>query len=169
MTPQLLFIIILVPILITLALKVNAGILFMSLCVGEVLVQFMASDANSMLSLFSVHQNSLSASSIRLILLFIPPILTLLFMFHSVRGTIKSAINVIPAIGLGLATALFVEPLLSLDYQHKLQKSSLWHQLIQAQALVIGVTALLSLVFLLSQKHGSIKSKHHGRPSKHHG
>jgi hypothetical protein len=168
MNPQLFFgLIVLIPVLIAVLLRVNAAILFMSLCVGDVLVQFMGSDSNSVVSLFVSNHNSFSQSSIRLFLLLVPLLITLIFMFHSVRGTVKTLLNIVPSITLGLAFALLIEPLLSNSFQETLSKSSLWHQLIRAQALVIGVSAIVSLVFLLTQRHSS-GGKNHGHGKKHH-
>jgi hypothetical protein len=162
MTPLVLFgFLVLVPIAIAVILRVNAAILFMSLCVGEVLVQFMAGDANSLVStLSSTHGDQIATSTIKLILLLIPPALTALFMFHNVHGGAKAILNILPAIGVGLLTALLVKPLLSTTFQHTLERSSLWHQLSQAQTLVVGISALLCLLFLWLQRHGSLEHGH---------
>jgi hypothetical protein len=167
MDPQLfLGVIVLIPILVAVLLRVNAAILFMSLCVGDVLVQFMGSDTNSLVSLFTSSHDVFSQSTMRLFLLLVPSVITLIFMFHSVRGSVKALLNIIPSITLGLSFALLVEPLLSHKFQDTLGRSSLWHQLIRAQALVIGVSAIVSLVFLLTQRHGSA-GKRYGHKQKH--
>lgn len=168
MDPQLFFgLIVLIPIVVAVSLRVNAAILFMSLCVGDVLVQFMGSDTNSLVSLFVSSHDSFSQATLRLFLLLIPSVITLVFMFHSVRGMPKTILNLIPSITLGFAFALLIEPLLSPSFQKTLVKSSLWHQLSRAQALVIGVSAIVSLVFLLTQRQSSgRKQRSHGK--KHH-
>ena len=155
-------ILVLVPIAITVVFRINAAVLFMSLCVGEVMVQYMATDANSLINtLTSAHgSNQIADSTVKLILLLIPPVLTALFMFHSVHGGAKAILNIVPAIGIGLLTALLVKPLLSSSYQNTLERSSLWHQFSQAQDLVVGVSALLSLLFLWLQRQGSHDSGH---------
>ncbi len=156
--------IILAPIALVMLLRVNAAILFMSLCVGEVLVQYVGSDATSLIAIFSSHSTQLSTSTIKIALLFVPAILTALFMFHSVRGT-RLILNIIPAIAVGTFTALLVEPLLSKSMQMTLEKSTIWHQFLNAQTLIVGVGALVSLLFLWIQHHGSRHSEH-GRESK---
>jgi hypothetical protein len=165
MTPLILLsVLVLTPVIVAVVLRVNAAFLFMSLCVGEVLVQYMSGDASSLFStLSSSNSDQIASSTIKLVLLLIPPVLTTLFMFHSVRGGTKAIINILPAIGAGLLTALLVKPLLSPTFQHTLEHSSLWHQISQAQTLVVGVGALLSLLFLCLQRqrpheHGV---KHH--------
>ncbi len=162
MSPLFLFgLLVVIPIAIAILLRVNAAILFMSLCVGEVLVQFMSSDSTSLVTTFSSsHHDQIANSTVKLALLLLPPVLTALFMFHSVHGRVKATLNIVPAIGVGLLTALLVQPLLSATYQKTLERSSLWHQFSRAQALVVGVSALLSLLFLWLQRHGSHERKH---------
>jgi hypothetical protein len=165
MTPLMLFgLLVLVPVIVAMLLRVNAAVLFMSLCVGEVLVQYVASDTGSFVSTFAGHSGNVSESTIKLALLLAPPVFTAIFMFHSVRGSVKLAFNVLPAIGAGLLTALLVKPLLSSAFQKTLERSSLWHQFSQAQTLVVSASALFSLLFLWLQRHGS---NEHGHGSKH--
>lgn len=165
MTPLVLFgLLVLGPAALAVLLRINAAVLFMSLCVGEVLVQYVANDSSSFVATFAGHSSNVSSSTIRLALLLAPPILTAFFMFHSVHGGTKALLNIFPAIGVGLLTALLVKPLLSSAFQHTLERSSLWHQFSQAQTLVVSVSALLSLFFLWLQRNGSGE---HGRSLKH--
>jgi len=145
--------------------RVNAAMLFMSICVGEILVQYLGSDAATVITAFSSHGTQFSNSTIRIILLFLPAILTMIFMFHSVKGP-KLILNILPAVGTGLVIALLVEPLLSKSMQHTLGQESLWQNLIQARALIIGVSALISL-FYLWFLHRKSWSGGHGHKSKH--
>jgi hypothetical protein len=168
MTPLMFFgSLVLIPAAVAVLLRINAAVLFMSLCVGEVLVQYVASSAGTFQATVGGHSGSVSQSTLRLALLLAPPILTAIFMFHSVHGSAKLILNIFPAIGVGLLTALLVKPLLSASFQHTLEQSSLWHQFSKAQAVVVSVSALFSLLFLWLQRHGSSGSGHHG--AKHHG
>jgi hypothetical protein len=161
MSPLVLFgLLVLVPVVIAMLFRVNAAVLFMSLCVGEVLVQYVANDTGSFVTTFAGHNSNISSSTIRLALLLIPPVLTAVFMFHSIRGGMKLMLNIFPAIGVGLLTALLIKPLLSPAFQHTLERSSLWHQFSQAQTLVVSVSALFSLLFLWLQRHGSNERGH---------
>jgi hypothetical protein len=161
MTPLMLFgLLVLIPVAVAMLLRVNGAVLFMSLCVGEVLVQYVANDTGSFVTTFAGHGSGINSSTIRLALLLAPPILTSIFMFHSVRGGIKLIFNIFPAIGVGLLTALLVKPLLSQSFQHTLERSSLWHQFSQAQTLVVSISALFSLLFLWLQRHGSGERSH---------
>ena len=163
MSPLILFVIIVaLPVLLIMITRVNAAILFMSICVGDVLVQYLGSNAQTFISSFSSHSTQISNSTIKIILLFLPAILTMIFMFHSVKRS-KLILNILPAIGTGLVVALLVEPLLSQSMQHTLGKESLWHNVIQAQALIVGISALISLFFLWFQRRGS---RNHGRGQK---
>lgn len=162
MSPLVLFgLLVCVPIAVALLLRVNAAVLFMSLCVGAVLVQYMAGDANSFITTFANHGSQLSDSTIKLVLLLLPPVLTTIFMFHSLHGP-KAFFNIFPAVGTGLLTALLVKPLLSPGFQRTIEKSSLWNQFAQAQTLVVGVSAFLCLFFLwIGRRSGHEGHKKH--------
>ena len=164
MTPLILFGLLVVgPAAIAILLRINAAILFMSLCVGEVLVQFLANDAGSFVATVGNHSNSFSATTIRLVLLLLPPVLTAIFMLHSVKGSAKALLNILPALGFGLLTALLIKPLLSTAYQRTLEQASLWHQFTRAQALIVGASALLSLFFLWIQRTGGSEHRKFAR------
>jgi hypothetical protein len=165
MTPLILLsVIVAVPIVLIMFTRVNAAVLFMSIYVGEVLVQYLGSDAATVVTVFSAHGTQFSNSTIRIILLFLPAALTMIFMFHSVKGS-KLIINILPAIGTGLLIALLVEPLLSPGMQHTLGKEDLWQNVIQARALIVGVSALVSLFYLWFQHRKPLGSGH-GHKSK---
>jgi len=163
---MLLAILVIVPIVLAMVLKVNAAVLFMSLCVGQILVQYVSNDTISLVTSASARTSSLSESTIQLGLLLLPVVLTAIFMLHSVHGT-KSIINLLPAIGFGFLTALFVEPLLSPGFQKTLQHSSIWHQILQAQTLIVGAGAFVALLFLWFQDRG-LGSKRRSHSSKSH-
>ncbi len=155
MTPLVLFgIIVAAPIILIMVARVNAAILFMSICVGEVLVQYLGSDAATVVTAFSAHGTQFSNSTIRILLLFLPAILTMIFMFHSVKGS-KLILNILPAIGTGLLITLLIEPLLSKSMQHTLGKETLWQNVYQTRALIVGIGALISLFFLWFQHRQS--------------
>jgi hypothetical protein len=164
MTPLVLFaILVLVPILVAVLLRVNAAILFMSLCVGELLVQNISSDTITIVTSASASASNLSQSTIELCLLLLPVVLTVIFMLHSVHGP-KTILNILPALGFGLVTALLVEPLLSAGFQKTLQHSSAWHQVLQGQTLIITLGSLIALLFLWFQHRGN--HKEHGHHAK---
>ena len=174
MTPSIVLgAIVLVPLLLLMLLRVNATLVFLSLCLGDVLVQFVANDADSFMSLLqSSHAASVTDTVatgnnlIKLILLLMPVLLTTLVMIKTVKGA-KLLINILPAAGVGLLGGLLVVPLLSPGLAHSIIESALWMQVSRAQNLIVGSSALICLLVLWVQrpKSGGGEDKH----SKHHG
>lgn len=73
-------------------------------------------------------------------------------MIRTVSGKTKTLLNVIPAVGVGLLGALLVVPLLPPGLSHDIVHSSLWHQVQQAQNLIVGTTAVSCLLVLWLQR-----------------
>jgi hypothetical protein len=67
MTPLIIFgALVFIPVALTVMFRINGAVLFMSLCVGEVLVQFVAGDAHSLVTaISSAHGNQIADSTIR--------------------------------------------------------------------------------------------------------
>ena len=157
MTPIIfLGVVMLIPLVLGLVLRVNAAVMIMSLCLGEVLVQYVSGDAVSIVRTLI----RLNGNDIRLLLLIVPLALTALFMIRSVSG-IKAIFNLIPALGAGLLLALFSEPLLSAGVRFNVENSSLWHSFSRAKVSAVIVAAGCSLLFLWVQKRGG--SREHGK------
>lgn len=140
------------PVLVFTILRVNAAIVFLSLCLGAVMVQYVASDANSLLALFSARAGSASASTIQLGLLLSPMVVSTVVTIFSVHGRLKATLNMFPALAAGLLGLLLAVPLLPGGIRDVLQTQAVWKELVQAQALVVGAGALVSLVFLWTQR-----------------
>lgn len=132
--------------------RINAVMVFLSLCLGEVLVRYVASDANSMISLFAPNISPIGLSFVQLVVLLLPVVLTAIFMVLSIEGNGRIALNILPALGVGLLGVLLTVPLLPNGAQSAIQQETLWLQLSKLQALIVGVSALLSLVFLWGQR-----------------
>lgn len=156
MTPLVLFgIIVLLPVLVATILRINAAVLFMSLCVGAILVQFVAGGATGpVVHSLASHGQHVHQSTVRLGLLLAPMVLTAIFMLHSVKGHTKLLWNILPAAATGLLTVLLVKPLLTVNYQVKLEHSQYWQQINKNQAIIVAAGAALSLLFLWVQRHG---------------
>ena len=148
--------IVLVPVVLLMVLRVNAALVFLSLCLGDVLVQFVSPDANSFFSFLSSARvtNNVSASSqtVRLVLLLLPVVLTAVFMIRTVRGSSRLLLNALPSAGVGLLGALLVVPLLSAGLSHNIVHSGLWNQVQRAQDLIVGTSALVCLLVLWLQR-----------------
>lgn len=140
------------PIVLFTLFRINAVMVFLSLCLGEVLVRYVASDANSMLSLFAPGISPIGLSMVQLIVLLLPVVLTSIFMVLSIEGSGKIVTNILPAAGVGLLGVLLVVPLLPNAAQSAIQQGAIWPQLAKLQALIVGFTAVLSLVYVWSQR-----------------
>lgn len=152
MSPDLLIVgIILLPVIVLALLRVNAAIIFLSLCLGSVLVQFMGSDAASFAELFSASKN-VSTYLVSAILLALPAAFTTVVMIRTIRGGVRLALNLIPAVAVGVVGLLLIEPLLSPGTRGAIAGTTLWHDLQRAQSLVVGVSTLASLLFLWFQR-----------------
>ncbi len=149
---------VLLPIVVIMLLRINATMVFLGLCLGYVLTQFLGNDAKSFAQTFLGHV-SVSTSVMKLILLLFPAVFTALFMVRSVRGT-KLIINLLPALGVGCLLTLFVVPLLPPGISHAITSMKIWHQAIRLQDLIIGLSALASLLtlWLLRPKRHSDKT-----------
>lgn len=158
--------IVLVPVVLLMVLRVNAALVFLSLCLGSVLVQFTANDADAFLTTFSASHTVTSVtttnSNVKIALLVLPVILTTIFMIRTIHGSSRLLLNILPAIGVGLLGALLVVPLLPPNMAHDIVDSSLWSEVQKAQALIVGSSALVCLLVLWLQrpKSGGHKRKH---------
>lgn len=141
-----------IPAIVFVVLRVNASMVFLSLCLGAVLVQYVASEANTMMHLMTAHVSPISTSSLQLILLVAPAVVTTVVTVFSVHGRMKNLVNIFPALAASALAMLLAVPLLPPGLRNNLEGQAAWHYLSNAEALVVGVGALVSLVFLWSQR-----------------
>jgi Na+(H+)/acetate symporter ActP len=164
MSPQVILgLIVAVPVVLLLVLRINAALVFLSLCLGNVLVQFVAPDAKSFMDLFSARLPQGAGAgndNIKLILLLFPVVLTAIFMIRTVNGKGRLVLNLLPAAGVGLLGGLLVVPLLPGGLSHDIVGSSLWDQVLRAQDLIVGVSALICLLVLWLQRPKTGHDKH---------
>jgi hypothetical protein len=157
-----------VPLLLLMFLRINAGIVFLSLCLGNVLVQFIGPDAATLMSSASARAPGSvppSQSYINLVLLLLPVVLTMVIMIHSVRGKAKLAFNLLPAIGVATLGVLLAVPLLSAGLTASIINEPIWKQLENLQSLILSASAFLCLLFLWMQRP---KASHDDKQGKHH-
>jgi hypothetical protein len=138
----------LTPIIILTVLRINAAMVFLSLCLGYVLVQFVANDADSLISFLAPDTDSLSASTLKLGMLLTPAVLTAMIMAFSIHGRLRSLLNILPAAGVSVLGFLLAVPLFTPGLHYAIQSQTLWQEISQAQAMIVGVSAFISLVFL---------------------
>jgi len=148
-----------IPVVLLFILKVDASMIYLSLCLGYVLVQFMSNDAVSLVSGIYPAASNLSGTTIKLILLFIPAILTMIAMFHSVAGP-KLILNVIPSIACGVLLIALVVPQLPSSISSTMVNSSYWSQYGQLQTLLIGGGSLICLGFLWTNRKPKHRRSH---------
>jgi len=153
----------LLPAVLVIGLRVNGAVAFMSLCLGSLLVAYVAGDITDILSSFTAHGTLAISQWVRLALLVVPFLLAILFARRSVGGS-KKVTNALPALATGLLFALLVVPLLPADVQRPIQHLETWRQLSNLQTAVILAGASFSLVFLLFTHRG-----HHDEEAKKHG
>jgi len=157
--------IILIPIVLMVILRINSALVFLSLCLGDVLVQFVAPDANSFFQLFSAKVPSrldTGNDNLKLVLLLFPVVLTAIFMIRTISGKGKLLLNILPAAGVGLLGALLIVPLLPPGLSHNIVGSELWDQVQKAQNLIVGASALTCLLVLwLQRPHAGKHGKKH--------
>ena len=144
-----------IPAVVMAFLRVNGAMVFLSLCLGAVLVTSVASEANDMIHLFIRSAGDISTSTIQLILLLGPAVATTVFTVFSVHGRMKRLLNLLPATAACLLAVLLAAPLLPPDVKAAFGHPTAWDVLSKSQALVVGVGALMSLTFLWTQRHGS--------------
>lgn len=144
--------ILVLPVIALTVLRINAVMVFLSLCLGNVLVQYVASDANSLLEMFAPNASQISTSTIQLVVLLLPAVLTSVFMVLSVHGRGKTLMNLLPAAGTGLLAALLIVPLLPAGTRFGIQAQPLWSELSKLQSLIVGGSAIVGLFFLWAQR-----------------
>ena len=148
-----------VPVLLIGFFRINAVMVFLSLCLGEILVKYVGNDTNSLISLFSKHgSGSVGKSTVLLVFLIGPAVATAVFMLFSVHGKAKVLINLLPAVATSFLGLLLAVPLLAPGLRYHIETNSLWLQLSRAEDFIVGIGALISLVFMWSQRRGH---KHH--------
>jgi len=152
-----------VPLVTMMVLRINAALVFMALCLGSVLTQFVADDAGWLMTLASpsVPQvGSVSESMIKLALLLLPPLFTAIFMIRTVSGGGRLLLNLLPAIGTGFLTALLAIPLLTPGTAVPIMASPLWQEAVKLQDLIVGSSALLCLFVLWLQRPKTGEGRH---------
>ncbi len=147
-----------VPIIALTVLRINAAIVFLSLCLGEVLVMFVTKDATSTVGILNSH-GSADQGMVALGLLVVPAILTAFCMIGTIKGKMTLALNILPAVAVGALTLLLAKPLFSAGLQSGIESTVVWEQLQGLQTIIVSASALVSLFFLWIQRPKSHSGK----------
>ncbi len=148
------------PVLLFVVLRVNAAMVFLSVCLGAVLVDHVAGEADTILGSFTAHPASFSSTSVQLSLLLAPAIVTAVLTAFSVHGRVKVVLNIVPAAAASMLMVLLAVPLLARGLAFALMTQPTWRILSNAESLVIGLGALVSLFFLWTQRRNF---RHHDK------
>lgn len=141
-----------VPVVVFVALRINASLVFLSLCLGAVLVQYVGTEANELIGLISPHAGSVSNSTVKFALLLAPAAVTSLVTLFSVHGHLKNIVNLLPAVAAAALLVLLAVPALPPGLSHALQHQQAWHYLSNSQSMVVAAGAVVSLGFLWTQR-----------------
>ncbi len=151
-----------VPLILIFVLRINAAIVFLSLCLGSVLVRFCNEDAHQTLNMFSGNK-AVTGYGITLGLLLLPAVLTMIMMIGTVRGKTKVVLNLLPAVAVSALGVLLAVPLMSPGLKGAIELSPVWKDLVRAEVLIVGAGAFIALFFLMLQR----PKRHHEDGKKH--
>lgn len=128
-------------------LKSNAALGFLTVCVSFVLSTSVIGDLKNLLSQLSL---STTDSTIGLVLLLVPLLLTLLLTRGSAGRGFMFWLQLAVALCAGGLLALSVGPILAGSSQFDVTTSSFWTNLQKIQSEIIGLGALISLLLIWS-------------------
>jgi len=154
-----------VPVLLLTVLRINAMLVFLSLCLGVTLTKFVGEEAGMTVGILTSYGNS-NDGLVTIFLTFLPAILTAVFMIKSVRGkfNLKQILNFLIAIAVGALVASLAEPLLGAELRAGIETTAVWSYLQKLEVLVITLGAIFSLLYLWLQRprhHEEAHGKHH--------
>lgn len=152
----------LVPPIVTLLLRSNGVLVFLSVCLGSVLSTYLADDVGMVISGASRSSALNTMQWSQLGLLVLPVVLTIVLARKKLKG-VKLLLGAIAAAAGGGLLALLAVPFLSRTLQDTIRKTDLWHQLDNAQSalLIVGVIVTLLLLFMTRTKPVEDKGKKH--------
>jgi hypothetical protein len=153
-----------VPVLALMAMRINAALVLLSLCLGDVIMRFASDDASQLIGTISSYGMSKNAV-VSLVLLLLPPILTAIFMIRTVRGGLGLLLNLVPAISVSVIGLLIAEPLFAPGLRGSIEQTIVWHYVTNLQTMVVLVSGIFSILIIWTQRP---KRKHHDEEGKHH-
>ena len=148
------------PAALFIVLRINAALVFLSMSLGAVLLNSVAAEANDMIAMFMPRISLATEMGIEFALLLGPAVATSIFTLFSLHGRIKVAANVFPAAASAMLAVLLAVPLLPPGLRYALESQQVWRILSGAEALVMGLGAVVSLFFLWTQR-GALR--HHDK------
>ena len=149
---------IVLPLVATFLLKSNSAVAYLVICAGFVVS---TSAVGGLKQLLNQMDLSVTETTLALIILLLPLILTLLLIRGAPAKGFKFIMQLVVAACAGALLALSIAPLLNATAQIRLADSAIWQTLQSLQAPIIGAGALLSLLVIW---FGGLA--HHGKKHK---
>ena len=132
----------------------KAAMVFMALCAGSVLTTFASGTVVELLNVFSTNDSDTALAIVKIGLLVVPAFITLLLVSRTMNGP-KAMMNIFPAILTGITILFLVVPLLPPGTKYSIVATSLWGQLLQYQAVLVGSAVFICLLQLWGGARGS--------------
>ena len=155
-----------VPIVAIVALRVNALIVYLGLCLGYVLSEFDGTnkEVTKIAGSSKWVQHVGGSSNAHLILLLLPAVILLLFTIKTASGG-KYSINLIPAVAVGILAVITVVPLLPVSTAVKVMNEPLWTSVTKYQGALVALSVLIATIMLIIE-HSKFSPKPKGKHSK---
>ena len=148
---------ILAPVIITFVLKSNAALAYLTLCAAFVLITFGSADLKNLSGHLDLRIDS---STLNLILLSVPLLLTLLLSRRAFSGQLKLILHLATALCAGGLLALVSVPLLNASSRADFAGNWAWTNLQKIQTPAIAAGLILSLLLIWFGGY-SKRGKHH--------
>ncbi len=167
MTEYILFSVIIATVAVLLLTKTNAGLVFLSLCAGNTLLQF--ADRNLSYINTKLQQNNLTSRFIvshwllKVIIVLVPVVIVLVLSKHY-RSRSKWLIQILPAVATGVLGCLIIIPLLSASAQNSIASSSTWSLIQKYQIPIVALGLLIALADVIHSSRSG-RPKHYNKSS----
>ncbi len=150
------------PPVVSLVLRSNGVLVFLSVCMGSVLATHAASDMANVVSGFTQASLLGTLQWTSLGLLFTPVVCTVLFSRKKLQGG-KLLLGFVAAAAGGVLLATVMVPYLSTSLQNTLQSTTVWHEVqnLEIPSVLAGSVTTLLYLFITRWKPMSDKKKHH--------
>ena len=143
------------PLALTLLLKSNAALAFLSVCASFVVISFASADLEDLTGQL---QFSIDSSILNLIIIGLPLLLTLLLTRRAYNKKLGMILHSLTALAAGGLLAFITVPLLTELVNINFSNFDAWSQLQNFQGAIIGAGVFLSLVIIWTS---SLKKPHH--------
>jgi hypothetical protein len=141
-----------VPALAIVTLRLNGAMMFLSLCLGSILVQYVGTNTNDLLDLISPQAGNFSKGTVDLALLLAPALVTGVVTIFSTHGRLRVLLNILPALATSLLAVMLAVPLLSPQLAAGIERESLWRVISHAESIIVSSGAVVSLLALWTQR-----------------